>query len=85
MFNIQTDLTLSEFYSSNYYRAINSSNFALTQWDSERNELIVYTYEETCEKWWNNMNKENKEIIKSLPNFDIDIFCEITGIDKREI
>lgn len=85
MFNIQTDLTLSEFYNSNYYRAINSSDFTLTQWDSERNELIVYTYEEACEKWWNNMNDENKEIIKSLPNFDIDIFCEITGIDKREI
>ena len=31
--------------------------------------------------WWDNLNDEEKEIIKSIPNFDKDIFKEITGID----
>lgn len=85
IFNIQTDLTLHEFKNSKYYCAIFSSDFILTQWDSVRDKLIVYTYEEACEKWWDNMNSKNKEIIKSIPNFDIDIFCEITGIDREKI
>ena len=27
------------------------------------------------------MEKENKEIIKSIPNFDVEIFKEIMGIE----
>lgn len=34
--------------------------------------------------WWDNLTKENKHIIMSLPNFDKDIFEEITGIDVEE-
>ena len=31
-------------------------------------------------KWWNNLTDEEKDIIKSIPNFDPDKFFEITGI-----
>jgi hypothetical protein len=31
------------------------------------------------------MTAKNKGIIKSIPNFDIDVFCDITGIDKSEV
>ena len=31
--------------------------------------------------WWNNLSDHEKNIIKSLPNFDAEIFKEITGID----
>ena len=31
--------------------------------------------------WWNNLCEEDKETIKSLPNFDSKIFKKITGID----
>ena len=30
---------------------------------------------------WNNANKENRKLILKLPNFDNEIFKEITGID----
>ena len=33
------------------------------------------------QKWWDGLTKENKDIVMSLPNFDKDIFKEITGID----
>lgn len=31
--------------------------------------------------WWNNLSDHEKNVIKSLPNFDAEIFKEITGID----
>ena len=93
LFNIQTDWTLKEFYNSKYYEAIMSSDFPLTEWkfDDNPNEngvdgkLIVNTYEEACRRWWQNMSARNKEIIKSIPNFDIDVFCDITGIAKKDV
>lgn len=33
------------------------------------------------QNWWNNLSKEKQEIVLSLPNFDADIFKEITNID----
>ena len=91
IFNIQTDWTLSEFYKSEYYNAILSSDFPLTEWKSEASEcgvdgkLIVNTYEDACRRWWDGMRAENKKIIKSMPNFNIDVFCDITGINKKDV
>lgn len=33
--------------------------------------------------WWGSLNDEKKNIIKSLPNFNAEIFKEITGIDMN--
>lgn len=30
--------------------------------------------------WWNGLSDNQKSIIKAIPNFDADIFFEITGI-----
>ena len=93
IFNIQTNWTLSEFRNSKYFNAILSSNFPLIEWEhnlgakenSVNGKLIVNTYEEACRRWWNKMSAENKAIIKDIPNFDVDVFCDITGIDKSEV
>ena len=93
IFNIQTDWTLKEFYNSKYYYAICSSDFPLTELKAKDEytengvdvELVVNSYETACQCWWQGMSKENKEIIKSIPNFDIDVFCDITGIDKKDV
>jgi hypothetical protein len=34
--------------------------------------------------WWRNLTPRKKQIIKSIPNFDKEIFKEITGIDVDE-
>ena len=83
IFNIQTDWTLEEFYASKYCYAIMSSDFPLTEW--EENSLKNHTYEEACRRWWSGMSAENKAIIKDIPNFDIDVFCDITGIEKKDV
>ena len=33
------------------------------------------------QEWWDSLTKEKKDIVMSLPNFDKNIFKEITGID----
>ena len=93
IFNIQTDWTLREFYNSKYFEAICSSDFPLTEWVTDENpkengvdgKLKVNTYEEACRRWWKGMSQKNKEIVKQIPNFNIDVFCDITGIDRNEV
>ena len=93
IFNIQTDWTLTEFYNSKYWYAIISSGFPLTEWEqlpeTPKNgvdgKLKVNTYEEACRRWWEGITDKNKAIIKAIPNFNIDVFCDITGIDKKEV
>ena len=36
--------------------------------------------EDEAQEWWDSLTKESKDIVMSLPNFDKDIFKEITGI-----
>ena len=36
------------------------------------------------QEWWDGLTRENKDIVMSLPNFDKDIFKEITGIDVNK-
>ena len=93
IFNVQTDWTLKEFLNSQYYAAICSSDFPLTEWELNEEtpehgvdgKLIVNSYETACKRWWSEMDEGNKDIIKSIPHFDIDVFCDITGIDKKDV
>ncbi len=40
--------------------------------------------EDKAQRWWRSLEQRHQEIILSIPNFDADIFKEITGIDVRE-
>ena len=90
-------MTMREFVNSKYYVAIISSDFILTEWveysaeekaQDETKRLIggylkTYSYQEACKNWWANMTDENREIIMSMPNFDANVFKEITGIEVK--
>lgn len=93
LFNRPSDMTASEFYNSKYYTAIISAPFKLTEWISYTEEEMnteekrtlggyvkTYTYKEACANWWKNMREEDRQMVMSIPNFDKDIFFEITGI-----
>jgi len=98
LFNKNTDIDFNEFVNSNYYNALNSSSFILNEWinyteeekkNDKAKELIggylkTYEYKEACKNWWNKMSNYNKNVIKNLPNFDKNIFLEITGINVDE-
>ena len=94
IFNIPCGMSLQDFKNSKYYDALTSSPFLLTEWveytDEEKKEserkvldegyLKEYTYKDACANWWNKMSDKNKNIVKSIPNFNTDVFEDITGI-----
>jgi len=43
--------------------------------------LKTVGYKEACKIMWDNLCKEDKQVVKDLPNFDERIFKEITGIE----
>ena len=93
-FDKDTNMTLSEFRHSKYYKALKSAPFILTEWikyteEEKKNDVAKrsiggylkgYTYKEACVNWWNKMTEDNKEIVMSIPNFDADKFYTVTGI-----
>ena len=49
-----------------------------------RGYLRKYDYKEAFQKSYNNASKKEKELLLKLPNFDADVFFEISGIDVRK-
>lgn len=47
--------------------------------------LKVVKPEMSVQEWWDSLSSTNKNTILSIPNFDREIFKEITGIDVGEI
>ena len=45
--------------------------------------LKTYTYKQAWTNLWKKLNKEDKQAIKDLPNFDKEVFKEITGITVK--
>ena len=94
IFDKDTNMTLEEFIKSKYNKALCSVELNLTEWieyteeemKEDKNKILIggylkeYSYKEACANWWNELTEENKEIIKSIPNFDAGKFYEITGI-----
>ena len=81
IFNKPSGMSLSEFRQSKYYDALYSQPFELTYWDKESEKLKHRSYMKACALWWENMSDKNKKIIIEIPNFDPDVFFDITGID----
>ena len=94
IFDKDTDMTLNEFRKSKYGKALRSVKLKLTEWieyteeemKEDKNKRLIggylkeYSYKEACANWWSELTEENRNIIKSIPNFDADKFYEITGI-----
>ena len=99
LFNKETDFTMEEFIKTEWYAVLTSGEFNLTKWraytDEEKaqderkrfisGELITIPYKEACASWWASLSEKDKAIIKTIPNFDANIFAEITGIDVINI
>ncbi len=42
--------------------------------------LKIRNNSDCCTEWWNGLSERNKNIIRSIPNFDAEKFYQITGI-----
>ena len=97
IFNRPSGMSLQEFYASRYYAALRSAPFVLTEWveykeeekDTEEKKALggylkECDYKEAWKNFWERLSEENRKIIQEIPNFDAEIFFDITGIDLRE-
>ena len=94
IFNKPSGMSLRDFYRSRYWSALCGAEFNLTELvyytdeekaaDPEKERkggyLKVNSYEESWAKWWEALSEEDKQTIKEIPNFDPEIFKNITGI-----
>ena len=81
IFNRPSEMSLREFKESKYYKALCSQPIKLMYWDEKEQKLKNRSYKKACAPWWEAMSNENKQIIMEIPNFDPDVFFDITGID----
>ena len=83
IFNKPSGMSLEEFWDSKYFEALQSEPFELTYWDDKNKKMKCRSYKDACAIWWSNLTEKNKKIIQEIPNFDPEIFFDITGIDVR--
>ena len=95
IFNKPSGMSLRDFYRSRYWDAMRSADYPLTEWiwytdeekaaDPEKERkggyLKVNTPEEAWAKWWADLTEDAKQTIQAMPNFDPEIFKDITGIE----
>ena len=93
-FDKPTDMTFDQWRVSKAYHLLSRSDLEPVIWIplkhmtelEKKQHSEAYTiggYLKVCDtniEWWNNLTDEEKNIIKSIPNFDPDKFFEITGI-----
>lgn len=84
IFNKPSGMSLQEFRRSKYYDALISESLELTYWDEKNEKLKCRSYKDACIIWWSKLTEENKKIIQEIPNFDPEIFFDITGIDIKD-
>ena len=84
IFNQPSGMSLEDFRRSRYYDALVSEPLELTWWDEASEMLKTRSYKEACAIWWEKLTEENKKIIQQIPNFDADIFFDITGINVKD-
>ena len=49
-------------------------------YETTKGYLKILDESECCQIWWDDLSDEQKEIIRSIPNYDKEIFEQITGI-----
>ena len=94
-FNKESDMTWDEWYSHDAYRAsrrLETTKWIywddMTDKEKANNEkasvcggyLKVYEYKEAWKNLWDTLDDYEKETFRTLPNFDPDVFEDITGI-----
>jgi hypothetical protein len=94
-FNKDSDITYSEFIKGKvvypdlkichwvYYKDLPSDE-QNTETKNMDGKLKTMTYKEAWAEYWSRASEEDKKWFMNLPNFDPQIFKEITGIDVNE-
>jgi len=92
-FDKETDMTIEEWQKSEAFAILRKIDLRPVEWVWSEDPKYKTTggYLEKTDvgriytdkpflSWWNSLNEREKEVIKSIPNFDEDKFFKITGI-----
>jgi len=96
MFNKPTDLTWDEIDHPDFYEFYLNKWIAESEMtDEEKKEqpyfhvrqgyLKTFTWDEAWANYWRDSDEEERQKVLNLPNFDWEIFTEITGIKPDQI
>ena len=66
------------------YKMTDKEKLENSFWETTEGYLKTITLKEAWGNMWGNLSKENKKAFLDLPNFDAEIFEEITGIDVNK-
>ena len=95
IFNRPSGMSMKDFLNSKYYDALSSVPLELVVFreytaeekagdpgkEAAGGRLVERTPEEAWAEWWKKLTEENRDIVKQIPNFDADVFKDITGIE----
>jgi hypothetical protein len=83
MFDKESDWTMKDWRDSKAYAVMFDcpySNYFKYDGKVNNNTPVKLSIEDSRQMWWNNLSEEDKDAVKSLPNFDADKFYLCTGI-----
>ena len=76
-------MTRNEFYNSRAWDVL--CGFSTVKWVEDKESVtggkyVAVPYKQAFVEFWNNLYDSDKQSVKDLPNFDADVFFEITGV-----
>lgn len=85
MFDEESDWTIQDWYASEAYTVMCGCPFTYVEYDDEQKNISVNKVTaKDRQEWWNELDENEKNAIKALPNFNADKFYLCTQIDIRE-
>ena len=81
IFDKESDWTMKDWQDSEAYKVMLACPCSDSDYDIGQEKTIVHkATEEDKQKWWDGLSEDDKNAVKSLPNFDADKFYICTGI-----
>ena len=83
LFNKPCIMTRNEFYNSRAWSVL--CGFSPVKWVEDKESVtggkyVTVPYKEAFVEFWGKLSDKDKRSVKDLPNFDADVFFEITGV-----
>jgi hypothetical protein len=83
LFNKPTTMTRNDFYNSRAWAVL--SDFSPVKWVEDKESVtdgkyVTVPYKQAFVEFWGKLSDTDKQAVKDLPNFDADVFFEITGV-----
>jgi len=86
IFDKPSSFTMETWLNSKFSTLFNNLSPSKWVYDNEKQQgyLKVFTYKEMWMNWWKTKTKEERKLLRKIPNFSVKKFKHITGIDVNK-